>query len=148
MAAKNLHQQTVEIRITEMGKTNNKNKQTTQSKIVNKNLCIHLNAITKKTKQTTTKQAVVSKNTTTDNVANKQEKQKNTNFVKQTKKSNKNTQKKAGTTSNHAPKYKHKKTQRITIKQAVGDKNNTPDNLVAKTRKNDKKTNFTKKNKY
>ena len=85
MAAKNLHQQTVEIRITEMGKTNNKNKQTTQSKIVNKNLCIHLNAITKKTKQTTTKQAVASKNTTTDNVANKQEKQKNTNFVKQKK---------------------------------------------------------------
>ena len=40
------------------------------------------------------------------------------------------------------------KTQRIISKQGAGGKNNTPDSLVEKTRKNDRNTNFVEKNKY
>ena len=40
-----------------------------------------------------------------------------------------------------------KKTQRIINKQGAGGKNNTPDSLVEKTRKNDRNINFVEKNK-
>ena len=58
------------------GKTNNKNKQTTQIKNANKNLCAYINANTKKAQQTINKQAADSKNNTTYNIANNQEIQK------------------------------------------------------------------------
>ena len=42
--------QTMKIRITKMGETNNKNKQTTtQQKLANKNLCTHINTHKKST---------------------------------------------------------------------------------------------------
>ena len=98
-----------------------------------------------KAQQTINKQAAGSKKTTTYNVANNQEKQKTQTSPNKNKNEIKTHRKKAGTTSIHSHKYKHKKPQRIISKQAAGGKNNTPGSLVGKTRKNDKNINFVEK---
>ena len=98
-----------------------------------------------KVQQTNNKQAAGSKKTSTHNAANNQEKQKTQTSPNKNKNEIKTHRKKAGTTSNHAYKCKHKKTQRIISKQGAAGKNNTPGSLDEKTRKNDKNINFVEK---
>ena len=66
-------------------------------------------------------------------------KNKNINFVNQTKEINKNTQKKAETTSNNKHKYKYKKHNKKIIKKPADGKSNAPANVCPKNKEECKK---------
>ena len=97
---------------------------------------LYINASTKKhSKQSSNKPLAAKTSPTALLSINK----KNRNFVKQTKKLNKNTQKKARTTSHHNHKCKHKKHNKQSPKKPLTARAIRLPTFVQKTRKNAKK---------
>ena len=135
----------VKIRMSKWVKQTTKTNKRPQSKNANKNLCMYINAITKKHNKQTTNKPLTARRPAPTTLPTTQEKQKTQTSPNKNKNEIKTHRKKAGTTSNHTHKCKRKKTQRIIGKQGAGGKNNTPGNLVAKTRKNDRNINFVEK---